>query len=64
MKYKITRSSDWFGENKPCKKAYKEDGDWYVDINTLGELQDLIREVEWSVIVGTSEIEIYDSYRE
>ena len=20
MKYKITRSSDWFGENKPCKK--------------------------------------------
>lgn len=64
MKYKISRSSDWWGEKQPCEKAYKENGTWYIDINSLEELNELINEVETKVIIGGGDIEIYDDYRE
>ena len=64
MKYKISRSSDWFGKKQPCEKAYKENDTWYIDINTLEELNELIDEVETKVIIGGDDIEIYDYYRE
>ena len=64
MKYEISRTSDWLGEKKPCAKAYKENDKWYIDINSLEELNELISEVESKVIVGNNNIEIYDDYRE
>lgn len=63
MVYEISRTSDWWGENKPCKSAYQQDGKWYLEINTLQELQELISS-EGLVIIGKSSIEIYDGYRE
>ena len=71
--YEITRTSMSFSNNQPCEKAYvgkiKEYGQWteriwYIDINSLEELQSLIKEVGHSVIVGEDHIEIYDGYRE
>lgn len=65
MKYKISRTSDWWGcKTKPCEKAYKENDTWYIDINSLEELNELIGEVESKVIIGGDDIEIYDDYRE
>lgn len=70
MKYKVEITSDYGGsKERPCKKAYAEGCDewltpiWYIDINTLEELQDLIAEVG-EVIVSKDSIEIYDTYRE
>ena len=64
MKYEISRSSDWWGEKQPCEKAYKENDKWYIDINSLEELNELIDEVKEKVIIGCDDIEIYDDYRE
>lgn len=70
MKYTITKTSDWWGENQPCEKAYKGELDdvagqtWYVDITTIEELHQLIEEVKHSIIVSKENIEIYDDYRE
>ena len=64
MKYKISRSSDWFGKKQPCEKAYKDNDTWYIDINSLEELNELIDEVKKKVIIGCDDIEIYDYYRE
>lgn len=72
MIYRITRTSDWFGEKKPCEGAYlHKEGDlefgevneWHIAINSLQDLQNLIAEVG-SVIINEEEIEIYDGYRE
>ena len=70
MKYKVERTSDYGGsKERPCQKAYTGGFDnwltpiWYIDINTLEELQDLIAEVG-EVIVSKDSIEIYDTYRE
>lgn len=63
MVYEVSRSSDWFGENKPCKSAYKSSDKWYIEINTLEELQELINS-DGKIIVDKLSIEIYDSYRE
>lgn len=71
MKYRITRTSDYLGsETPPCRGAYKgkrtEWGEqtWYIDIDALEQLQDLIEETNKSVIVSREDIEIYDTYRE
>lgn len=71
MKYKVERTSDYGGsKERPCKKAYKEGCDewgipfWYIDINTLEELHELIEEVRNPVIISNEHIEIYDGYRE
>ena len=64
MKYEILRTSDWLGKTKPCAKAYNENDKWYIDINSLEELNELIGEVESKVIIGGDDIEIYDDYRE
>ncbi len=51
-------------DSAPCEKAYLEDGEWHVDIDTLDELMKLIDEVDASIIVDTHEnkhyITIYD----
>lgn len=69
MIYDIYRTSDWFRKNKPCEKAEFQGIDEYannkytIEINTLEDLQELIKEVG-DIIIGESEIEIYDDYRE
>ena len=69
MKYVIYRTSDWFGTEKPCQKAYKEiedketDSDWHIDIDTLEQLQELIEEVG-TIVLSKNIIEIYDAHRE
>ena len=71
MEYQITRASDIFGEEKPCKNAvlarkyydYTHRGYWYIEINSITDLQELISEVG-QIIVTKKSIEIYDAYRE
>lgn len=64
LKFEIYRSSDLFGKNKPCSKAYKEDKSFYVDIASLDDILDLIDEVGDIIINKEHSIEIYDCYRE
>lgn len=70
MKYKVGRTSDYGGsKERPCKKAYAESCDewlipiWYIEINTIEDLRNLIDEVG-EVIISKDEIEIYDTFRE
>lgn len=72
MIYKITRTSDWHGEKKPCEGAYLhkagtleygKENEWHIAINSLQDLQNLIAEVG-SIIINNENIEIYDDYRE
>ena len=70
-KYRIERTSDFCGsEERLCENAYAEGCDewgtpiWYIEINTLEELQELIEEVKHPVIISKGHIEIYDEYRE
>lgn len=58
-------------DNKPCEKAYKGEPDrwgdiqWYIDIDSLDDIQALIDEVGEDIIIKKDgEIEIYDDYRE
>lgn len=46
-------------DSAPCEKAYLEDGEWHVDIDTLDELMKLIDEVDASIIVNTDENKHY-----
>lgn len=71
MKYEIYRTSEWAGCRKPCKSAYKgiSDNDivteWYIEINSLDDIQALIDEVGNPIIIKKDNvIEIYDDYRE
>lgn len=67
MKYKIGRTSDFWGRNKPCSKAFTDGGNYptyYIEINNLEDLNELIREVGCSVVIDEDSIEIYDDYRE
>lgn len=70
MIYKIHRTSDFCGHQKPCSKAYEgiyDDTVWYqewlIDIDTLEHLHELIAEVG-RIILQENEIEIYDDFRE
>ena len=69
MIYDIHRTSDWFKESKPCERAELQGEDelgydkYTIEINTLEDLQELIKEVG-KIIIDESTIEIYDYYRE
>ena len=76
----LTNNYTWRGEYSddsvaPCKGAYQEgDGRWYVDITTIDQLKDLIKEVNEEIIISIDEpeingndylrIRIYDDYVE
>lgn len=76
MIFRITRTSDyWYTDQpKPCKNAKKivemdpvwhcENVHWDVEINTLEELLDLLKEEGHELIISDGYIEIYDDYRE
>lgn len=69
MKFTIDTAS-WNSDPNaaPCEKAYLEDGEWHVDIDTLDELMKLIDEVDTSIIIDSHDnkhcILIYDHYIE
>lgn len=64
----------WKGDHSdsntaPCKEAYKgDDGRWYVDIISMDQLKDLIKEVNEEIIISIDgdylHIRIYDNYVE
>ena len=74
MKFVIETAS--VSDSRPCKKAYMETINrtvnkrtftierYYVDINTLEELMELIEEIDEDVIVNKERILIYDSWLE
>ena len=71
MKYCIQRTTQWQHPfEKPCKNAYQDgvdcDGEpiWFIDIDTLEQLQEIINETKYSIVLGSKGIEIYDDYRE
>ena len=70
MKYIVTRTS-FYGDDelKPCEDAVLEklsNGSvrWYININSLEEMEEFISEVGQIIIYYGNEVEIYDSYRE
>lgn len=72
MKYRITRTSAGIHSTEPpCKHAYEEGGVdeygeiiWFVNIENLEDLHNLINEVGHAVILDDTSIEIYDDFRE
>ena len=70
MKYRITRTSDWYCREKPYSKAYQDGFDkydhriWFVEIKSLEDLHNIIQESDSKVIVFDDCIEIYDDFRE
>lgn len=71
MKYRITRTSAFHSTEPPCKHAYNEGGVdkygeiiWFVNIENLEDLHNLINEVDHAVILDDTSIEIYDDFRE
>jgi hypothetical protein len=47
----------------PCKKAVKGGSDWYIEINSLEDLMQLI-DKEGEIIIDENRIIIYDYYNE
>lgn len=71
MIFKIERTSSWgYQEEAPCSNAYRGENDknnypqWFVEINTLEDLQMIQIEAKKPLILGIETIEIYDAYRE
>lgn len=71
MKYRITRTSAFKSTEPPCKQAYEEGGIdkyggmiWFVDIESLEDLHNLINEVGSAIILDDTSVEIYDDFRE
>ena len=76
MIFQITKTSTYVhtDQSKPCKNAKKIveiDPVWHckyirwdVEINTLEELLDLLKEAGHKLIISDGYIEIYDAYRE
>lgn len=71
MEFKITRTSDYRNENKPCDKAYVvgkdawDDPIYKIKIDTLEDLISFMNEVgERLIIKQDLSIEIYDDWRE
>ena len=75
MIYRVTRTSEMFEDVNPIRGTFKDkvtsesDPDWpeetlyYLEINTIEELQKLIEE-EGTIVLDDNHIEIYDNYRE
>lgn len=76
MIFRITKTSSYLhtDQPKPCKNAKKiveidpvghfKNVRWDVEINTLEELLDLLKEAGHELIISDGYIEIYDDYRE
>ena len=64
MIFTISRASDWRkNKSSPCKKAFKENNQWFIEFDTLEELINFTKE-EGEIIMDSSQITIYDDYVE
>lgn len=75
MIYRVLRTSELFENVNPIRGTFKDKvttkphPDWpeetiyYLEINSIEELQKLIKE-EGTIVLGDNNIEIYDDYRE
>lgn len=54
MIYKITRTSDWYGEKQPCKNAYLHKKG-QKDLPDEDEWDITIEEYEWHIAINTLE---------
>ena len=62
IKFRVRRTSDWYGEEKPCEKAEidaieEENDDWkkvkyYVEIQTINDLFNIIEETGHGIIIS------------
>lgn len=71
MKYPISRASSTCGDSElPCTDAFQDGNDdygnvrWAIEIDTLADLRELIKEVGKIVIDKENSILIYDDYIE
>ena len=70
MKYTITRTSDDFGQHSPYLGAVYEGKDewnqniWSINIESLSDLNEIVRQTGSPIILDKNHIEIYDDYRE
>lgn len=76
MIFRITKTSSYLhiDQPKPCENTkkiveidpvgHRELVRWEVEINTLEELLDLLKEAGYELIISDGYIEIYDDYRE
>lgn len=72
MKFQIRKASD--GVVKPCGNAYRDVATstnkqftyeaWFVDINSLEALMELVAEVGSELIIDADNIKIYDDFVE
>lgn len=65
----VFRTSDWYGEKKPCEEAIQKGEDWFVTLKDMDELLSFIRKYGHCVVSNYKGnelpcIEIYDYYRE
>ncbi len=70
MKCRIKRTTDRAGD-KPCKDAYLDDKYWYIDVESVQDLIDIVDEADEAIVFSIvpdhsapPDIEIYDEYRE
>jgi hypothetical protein len=62
MKYKIHRASAICWKNEipcPCEESYLENDEWYINVNSLEDLQKLIKKY-WKIILTNDTLIIYD----
>lgn len=62
VKFSISRASG--GSDRPCEKAYGKAREWYIHIDTLEDLMNLIKETGESIVVCEGSLLIYDDYIE
>ena len=63
MRFKISRASSLFDKEQPFEGAMRDGDDWYIEVGSLDALQSLIAKVG-TVVVGRTDIMIYDDYIE
>ena len=64
MKFRVTRASDYWGNNNvQCEEAKEINGYFYIEINTIEQLIDFIKKYG-EIVMWEDQIEIYDMWRE
>ena len=76
MKFRVSRTSDWAGDNEPCKGSFVEENTnygtkWAIELADLDALIDLCKKEGYIIVKGECpatdglpSLEIYDDYRE
>jgi hypothetical protein len=68
VRFRVYRTGDWGDKKSPCLKAEFEDGNWFIEIESISALLDFARVHKHEIIINAENdpptIEIYDDYRE